>query len=779
VGSFEAHFNTVLTPKELRFLSAASSFLPVSSKFIGQQFKKSSAMSSAPQRSLARVDAVTALGTAADKFNPACPLDSDDEEDVSPALLSELQRQARGFSFFSDRPALGLSALPSPPPATATATVTLDDGEKVTLKAAPLSEYHFRPRLTQFWTQQGTFAPGVYRAMRDHALDLQPVSQTIHEAGKLRAVARAQKAEAPWAMPGTPLQRMVLPLLRSYADVMLAAPNPCMPAPDWPQLQDAYLAHCLNHVLVSRDHVISHTEAISRKAAREAEAALLQRAAKLDEKEQVALLGAREDQLRAMLKGNDAEAKAASASLAVLLKSKKTKRQLKKQRSAARQAKDTDFAKDLANPLSMPTDLGMAEDVNAKYRDQGFTRARVLIIVPTRAKAYEIALRLIEMLPANMKKRVENLGQLHEDYGDLGEDYVAKENRALDYKLNFNGNHDDCFKLGIAFGNSSVRLATPLYGSDIIIGSPLGLKMTAGNEGDDDNDRRADFLSSIEVCVLDHAHAFNMQNMDHLSDVMAALNGLPKHAKDVDFSRVRPWYLDGLARFYRQTIVVAAHWSSPLLNLFHKYCENRAGRLRLRPREYLPVLRHVRPAVKHLFMRLDGLGSAEQAADAKFDLWKNELWPKIKESSTEGHTVIFVPSYLDFVRVRNHFKARYVRFGILCEFTDPRMVGSVRTEFYNGKVKFILTTERFHYFNRLALRAVRHVVWYGLPLHPHFYFDMLNFIDGAGNSAKCIKPPSSFALYTRQDAMALERIVGSEQCAEMLTSKQSMHMIAP
>ena len=74
--------------------------------------------------------------------------------------------------------------------------------------------------------------------------------------------------------------------------------------------------------------------------------------------------------------------------------------------------------------------------------------------------------------------------------------------------------------------------------------------------------RNADFLSSIEVLVVDQMDALTMQNWEHvqvrysskfslsnnlqyLQFVLSNINQMPKESHDVDFSRIKSWYLDG------------------------------------------------------------------------------------------------------------------------------------------------------------------------------------------------------------------------------------------
>lgn len=56
---------------------------------------------------------------------------------------------------------------------------------------------------------------------------------------------------------------------------------------------------------------------------------------------------------------------------------------------------------------------------------------------------------------------------------------------------------------------SYFQLYVDFYSADIIIASPLGLRMIVGAEGQADRDY--DFLASIELLVLDQAEIIFMQ----------------------------------------------------------------------------------------------------------------------------------------------------------------------------------------------------------------------------------------------------------------------------
>jgi len=158
---YEDQFNKDLTPKQLRFLSAASSFVAVSSKIVGQKLKKTSLLASAPQRNLQRVDAVCALGTCVDKYGPDAQVE--DEDEINPAHLSEVQRLAREFTFFTDRKTLSLPSMPVMPPATV--PITVDNGvSKTQVPVATLHRSAHPPPLGQVLDgQRCLLQPGLRR----------------------------------------------------------------------------------------------------------------------------------------------------------------------------------------------------------------------------------------------------------------------------------------------------------------------------------------------------------------------------------------------------------------------------------------------------------------------------------------------------------------------------------------------------------------------------------------------------------------------------------------
>ncbi len=130
----------------------------------------------------------------------------------------------------------------------------------------------------------------------------------------------------------------------------------------------------------------------------------------------------------------------------------------------------------------------------------------------------------------------------------------------------------------IAMAKTSFSLFREFYGSDIIVASPLGLRMVVGSEGE--RKRDFDFLSSIEMLVVDQADSVLMQNWDHLAHVCEHTNLIPTASHDTDITRIRPWCLEGWARYFRQTSVLSEFASAEMNAFFNRACHNLAGKVR-------------------------------------------------------------------------------------------------------------------------------------------------------------------------------------------------------
>lgn len=322
--------------------------------------------------------------------------------------------------------------------------------------------------------------------------------------------------------------------------------------------------------------------------------------------------------------------------------------------------------------LSSAGDSKSAAIIPDEYRDQGLFRTKVLIIVPFREAALRIVNMLVSLLfpdgekaTTGAKPQVMHYKRFLSEYGGETLHFPKKNPKPEDYEQTFAGNSDDTFRLGITFTRKSIKLYSDFYSSDILIVSPLGLRMIVGAPGDKERDY--DFLASIEMLILDQADIFLAQNWDHLLHVLDHLHLQPQSARNTDFSRVRPWCLNGWSRFYRQTLLFASHELAEFRSLFNTRCSNYRGKVRTMNPIENGSIKHVAVPIPQTFHRID-VTSIQSSFDQRFDYFINTILPQFK-AAAKAHCLVFIPSYFDFVRIRNYFKKETMNFVQICEYT--------------------------------------------------------------------------------------------------------------
>lgn len=413
------------------------------------------------------------------------------------------------------------------------------------------------------------------------------------------------------------------------------------------------------------------------------------------------------------------------------------------------------------------------ESLDLELRDQGFTRPKILIILPTR----QSCLRYIEtMMLLCRPEQQENKSRFFESFKGGTSDFSA--DKPPDFQELFAGNDDDLFRLGLKFTRKSVKFFSSFYNSDIILASPLGLRMAFGSEKKKVQDH--DFLSSIEVAIVDQADAMQMQNWEHVESIFAHLNLQPKEAHGCDFSRVRPWYLDGNARYIRHTIVFSAYNFPALNRLFSQHMLNVTGKLKF-GQMYDGEIGGLGLPFKQTFSRFE-LTSTASEPDDRFNHFVATVIPSIfqKRQFEEERglgLLIFLPVYADFVRLRNHLDnssdTQSISFGSISEYTSVQDVTRARSHFISGRHSLLLYTERAHHFRRYKFKGVKRVMMYGLPENAVFYKEVVGGYLGAsiGTGKLGMQEASMSALFSRLDFLKLERICGSSRALSMVKEK--------
>ena len=271
-----------------------------------------------------------------------------------------------------------------------------------------------------------------------------------------------------------------------------------------------------------------------------------------------------------------------------------------------------------------------------------------------------------------------------------------------------------------------------------------------------------------------------MQNWAHACQVFDELNGTPTQARDTDFSRVRSWYLDGDAAKLRQSVLLAAHPSAELAALA-RGCANVAGRTTTRP-TYRGALARVPSGMRQLYVRFDADDPAT-AADARLRAFSARILPSIVRSladGADGRTLLFVPSYLEFVRVQALLKGEGVPFAAVSEYSTPKEASRARTRLQQGQLPLLLYTERAHFFRRHRFPGAHNLALLAPPTYPHFYLELISMLeggrrgaDGGGGGGEGGGAGSVLVLCCRLDLPPLQRLVGSERAARMLTDEKS------
>lgn len=138
-------------------------------------------------------------------------------------------------------------------------------------------------------------------------------------------------------------------------------------------------------------------------------------------------------------------------------------------------------------------------------------------------------------------------------------------------------------------------------------------------------------------------------------------------------------------------------------------------------------------------------------------------------SSALPHTLVFVQSYFDFIRVRNLLQEKSIDFETITEYTDPKDVNSSRHRFWLGRFPLLVITERFHFYHRFRLRGVSRIIFYSLPSIPNYYVDFCNMISSSEGSV--------VSLFSKVDVNQLQFIVGAERTKKMVRGMKSSFLV--
>ena len=445
--------------------------------------------------------------------------------------------------------------------------------------------------------------------------------------------------------------------------------------------------------------------------------------------------------------------------------------------------------------LAKLADNGASADTDdLDLRDQGFTRPKVLVLLPFRNSALEWVDLLTKF---SLCSQVDNKSRFAKEYNlpegavDKLADPTVAAKYPEDHIANFAGNIDDSFKLGLKVTRKSLKLFSGFYDSDVIVASPLGLRLGIEKDGGD-----SDFLSSLEMVIVDQTDVISMQNWEHLEFVLTRLNQIPRQSRDTDFSRVKQFYLDNRASMFRQTVMLSAYDFPALRSVYNHTLNNVAGKIRTvaSTDESDAEMSRVVSGVRHTFSRFEA-ANPHSEPDLRFAHFTTKTLSQLSKSAvSSSHTLILVPSYFDFVRLddflRKHNEQRRrgettnLSYTSISEYSTPKDIRRAREAFFSGKKRFLLLTERAHFYRRFKLRGVKTVVFYQLPQNARFFSEVLEFPfvtkgdlaggdGGEGDDEVDPNEVASYVVYSKYDAMQLDKVVGNEQAKQMVSMEKA------
>ncbi|CAN6647082.1 U3 small nucleolar RNA-associated protein 25 [Trichomonascus vanleenenianus] len=404
-------------------------------------------------------------------------------------------------------------------------------------------------------------------------------------------------------------------------------------------------------------------------------------------------------------------------------------------------------------------------DEEVEFRDQGFTRPKALVLLPTRNACYHFIENLVSISGLS---QVENKKRFKTAFFD---DATPPDTKPEDFKSLFSGNTDDMFCLGVKFTRQAIKLYTSFYSSDLLVASPLGLRMIIGDEGVKGKKQDFDFLSSVELAIVDQADKMLMQKWEHVEHIFKHMNRIPKEAHDCDFSRVRNWYLDDNAKYMRQTLILTEFLTPEINSLFSKYCHNViGGKLKTRStiKDQDAALAQVGMRIRQTFTRINP-SDPVQDPEVRFKHFTGVVLPSLMRGTSYNGTLIFVPSYLDFVRLRNYMDENNISCACVSEYSTPATISRARTFFVSGRTKMMMITERLHHFRRYEIKGVNQVVMYSVPENPIFYKETIRFMARTHTEANVsVDLLKARIIYSKWDSIKLERIVGTNRVGVLL-----------
>ncbi|KYN99428.1 conserved protein, unknown function [Plasmodium gaboni] len=464
-------------------------------------------------------------------------------------------------------------------------------------------------------------------------------------------------------------------------------------------------------------------------------------------------------------------------------------------------------------------------ELKEEFCDESFARPKILILCPFRynAKEYvDIISNLIKPSEIKNKNRFVIEYDITINEKKHMKEIYTKKKRTLDYINIYQGNNDDCFRLGIKIleGDKKIQLYSPFCDSDILICSPLGLDIIIKeskendssqeqNEGEDNiiydenssddydmnnenngltNEMRKDkninkkkknnkhynnnkkkkklyeydFLSSVEILLIDEIDIILMQNLLTLKTVLNFINKPLLRWGSANINRIPKYVINGFLKNYRQTIISSSIIDTNFISLIHSSNNYRSFLKLFIRNDDKSVLLDLRNSlnINQYFKKIecDNILNIEESILNFFSTNVMDILTNIKQ------LIIFIPTYIEYLRIYELLKKNDISFKGVNEYTNEKKILQIRKLFKFKRINILLVTGRLIYYERCTFKGANHIIFFSPPKFLFMYSELIKNLSKDPNS-------SSMCYYTKYHTYELERIVGQARTKQLIHEK--------
>ena len=176
---------------------------------------------------------------------------------------------------------------------------------------------------------------------------------------------------------------------------------------------------------------------------------------------------------------------------------------------------------------------------------------------------------------------------------------------------------------------------------------------------------------------MDFSEVFIYQNLEHLNEILYFVNKIPKNNQNiVNINRIKDNYSNGFGNLLPQSIIISHFKCLDLDILLNDYCNNINGKILINENCINQIDKIKKdfsekyPNASFEFKILNNL-KRDDDYDDKFNYFTKNIWKNLYESF-DKHTIIFVSSSFDYLRLNSFFKQNSQAVCFISEDIDKK-----------------------------------------------------------------------------------------------------------